>query len=111
MQTMTTDIHALMTELGRKARTAARQLALVPGPAKDAALRAAAAALRAGAADIKAANAKDMAAGAAKGLSKALLDRLMLNDGRIEAMAAGLEVIADLADPVGRVQAEWDRPN
>ncbi len=106
-----TDIHALMTELGQKARAAARQLALVPGPAKDAALRAAAAALRAQADAIKAANAKDMAAGEAKGLTKAMLDRLMLNDARIEAMAAGLEVIAGLADPVGRVLAEWDRPN
>ncbi|HTH17676.1 MAG TPA: glutamate-5-semialdehyde dehydrogenase [Magnetospirillum sp.] len=108
---MTTDIPALMTELGRKARAAARQLALVPGPAKDAALRKAAAALRAAAPAIKEANAIDMAAGEAKGLTKALLDRLMLNDARIEAMAAGLEAIADLADPVGRVLDQWERPN
>ncbi|HLO78981.1 MAG TPA: glutamate-5-semialdehyde dehydrogenase, partial [Magnetospirillum sp.] len=100
-----------MTELGQKARAAAHQLALVPGPAKDAALRQAAAGLRAQAETIKAANAKDMAAGEQKGLGKSLLDRLMLNDARIEAMAAGLEVIADLPDPVGRVLAEWDRPN
>ena len=106
-----TDIHALMTELGQKARAAARQLALVPGPAKDAALRAAAAALRVQAEAIKAANAKDMAAGEAKGLTKAMLDRLMLNDARIDSMAAGLEVIAGLDEPVGRVLAEWDRPN
>ncbi|MGE5476475.1 MAG: glutamate-5-semialdehyde dehydrogenase [Bacteroidales bacterium] len=105
------DIHSLMTDLGRKARASARQLALAPAAAKDAALRSAAVALRAQAEAIKAANAKDMAAGEAKGLSKAMLDRLMLNDARIEAMAAGLEVIADLADPVGRVLAEWDRPN
>ena len=106
-----TDIHALMTELGQKARAAARRLALVPGPAKDAALRAAAAALRVQAEAIKAANAKDMAAGEAKGLTKAMLDRLMLNDARIDSMAAGLEVIAGLDEPVGRVLAEWDRPN
>ncbi|MCR6629042.1 MAG: glutamate-5-semialdehyde dehydrogenase [Magnetospirillum sp.] len=106
-----TDIHTLMTELGRKARAAAHVLALVPGPAKDAALRAAAAAIRAHAGAIRDANAKDMAAGEAKGLTKALLDRLMLNDARIESMAAGLEVIAELPDPVGRVLAEWDRPN
>lgn len=106
-----TDLHTLMTDLGQKARTASRQLALVPGPAKDAALRGAAAALRAQAEAIKAANAKDMAAGEAKGLTKALLDRLLLNDARIEGMAAGLEVVAELSDPVGRVLAEWDRPN
>jgi glutamate-5-semialdehyde dehydrogenase len=108
---MMTELHAVMTDLGRKARAASRQLALVPGPAKDAALRQAAAALRARAQDIIAANAKDMAAGEAKGLTRAMLDRLMLDGKRIEAMAAGLEVIADLADPVGRVLAEWDRPN
>jgi glutamate-5-semialdehyde dehydrogenase len=108
---MTTELHTLMTDLGQKARTAARQLALVPGPAKDAALRGAAAAIRAQAGEIKAANAKDMAAGEAKGLTKALLDRLLLNDARIEGMAAGLEVIAGLDEPVGRVLAEWDRPN
>jgi glutamate-5-semialdehyde dehydrogenase len=108
---MTSDLHALMTDLGRRARAASRQLALVPAPAKDAALRQAAAALRAQAQVIKDANAKDMAAGEAKGLTRAMLDRLMLNDARIEAMAAGLEVIAGLADPVGRVLAEWDRPN
>jgi len=99
---VTTDIHALMTELGQKARAAARQLALVPGPAKDTALRAAAATLRAQVGAIKDANAKDMAAGEAKGLSKAMLDRLMLNDARIEAMAAGLEVrVGGAAHPHG----------
>ncbi len=58
-----------------------------------------------------AANAKDMAAGRQKGLSPAMLDRLALNDGRIEAMAKGLEEVAALPDPVGAVMAEWDRPN
>ncbi|KAF0225475.1 MAG: glutamate-5-semialdehyde, partial [Rhodospirillaceae bacterium] len=75
------------------------------------ALRQAAAALRAAAPAIAAANGQDMAAGAAKGLSAAMLDRLMLDDKRIEAMAKGLEEVATLPDPVGRVLAEWDRPN
>ncbi len=106
-----TAIAAMMTELGTRARAAARLLARTPAPAKDGALRAAARALRAAAAEIKAANAEDMADGEAKGLGKAMLDRLMLNDARIEAMAKGLEDIASLPDPVGRVLAAWERPN
>jgi len=109
--TTVTDIPALMTDLGRRARAAARALALTPTAAKDRALAESAAALRAGAAAIKAANALDMEAGAAKGLSTAMLDRLMLDDKRIAAMAQGLEDIARLPDPVGRVLAEWTRPN
>jgi len=106
-----TDIQTLMTELGHKARAAGRVLAQAPGEVKDKALRAAARALRESAPAIKDANAKDMAAGEAKGLTKAMLDRLMLDDKRIEAMAKGLEDIAGLADPVGRVLAQWERPN
>ncbi|MEW5728426.1 MAG: glutamate-5-semialdehyde dehydrogenase [Pseudomonadota bacterium] len=106
-----TDVTAMMTELGRRARAAGRVLAQAPRDAKDRALAEAAAALRADAGAIKAANAEDMAAGEAKGLTKAMLDRLMLDDKRIEAMAKGLEDIAALADPVGRVLAEWERPN
>ncbi|MDO8607136.1 MAG: glutamate-5-semialdehyde dehydrogenase [Phaeospirillum sp.] len=109
--TMTTDIQTLMTDLGRRARAAARVMALAPTAAKDQALRAAAAALRTDAPLIIAANAKDMRAGEAKGLTKALLDRLMLNPARIEAMAKGLEDIAALPDPVGRTLAGWTRPN
>lgn len=106
-----TEIQTLMTDLGQRARAAGRLLSQAPGAAKDAALKAAAAAIRQTAPTIAAANAKDMAAGEAKGLTTALLDRLMLNESRIEAMAKGLEDIAALADPVGRVLAEWDRPN
>lgn len=106
-----TDIQTLMTELGRKARAAGRVLAQAPAGMKNTALREAAAALRADAGAIKAANAQDMAAGEAKGLTKAMLDRLMLDDKRIEAMAKGLEDIAALPDPVGRVLADWTRPN
>jgi glutamate-5-semialdehyde dehydrogenase len=105
------DLQTLMTDLGRKARAAARVLALTPAATKDRALRAAAAALRTGAGAIMEANARDMAAGEAKCLSKAMLDRLMLNPARIEAMARGLEDIAALPDPVGRVLSEWTRPN
>jgi glutamate-5-semialdehyde dehydrogenase len=107
----TTDIDALMHDIGRRARAAGRVLGTAPTEAKNRALTAAAAALRAQAEAIKAANAQDMAAGEAKGLSKAMLDRLLLNDARIEAMAKGLEDVAALPDPVGTVLADWDRPN
>jgi glutamate-5-semialdehyde dehydrogenase len=105
------EIETLMTAMGQKARAAARQLALVPAHDKNKALRAAAQAIRIDTRHILAANAKDMEAGEAKGLSKALLDRLMLNEARIAAMAQGLDDIAKLPDPVGRTLAEWDRPN
>jgi glutamate-5-semialdehyde dehydrogenase len=108
---MMTDLDALMTDLGQRARKAARILALTPSAAKDKALRAAAQAIRIDSRLILAANAKDMQAGEAKGLSKAMLDRLMLDPARIEAMAKGLEDIARLPDPVGRSLAEWTRPN
>ena len=100
-----------MRALGRAARTAAIQLALTDGATKDNALRAMAAELRLRGADILAANAADMSEAKAKGLGAALLDRLMLDAKRVEAMAKGLEEIAELPDPVGRVLAEWDRPN
>ncbi len=106
-----TDIPAMMADLGRRAKAAARVLAQAPTDKKNDALYAAADAIRANAAAIKDANAKDMAAGKEKNLSAALLDRLLLNDNRIAAMAKSLEEIADLADPVGQVIAEWDRPN
>ncbi|MBI3445374.1 MAG: glutamate-5-semialdehyde dehydrogenase [Magnetospirillum sp.] len=108
---MSTDLDALMTELGRRARKAARALASVPSKDKDKALRAAAQAIRIDARLILDANAMDMKAAEAKGLSKAMLDRLMLDPARIEAMAKGLEEIARLPDPVGRTLAEWTRPN
>jgi glutamate-5-semialdehyde dehydrogenase len=105
------DVAELMQRIGRRAREAAAGLALAPRNVKDAALHAAAAAIRQGEAIILEANAKDMAAGEAAGLSKALLDRLLLNPARVEAMAAGLEVVAELEDPVGRELARWRRPN
>ncbi len=100
-----------MAALGRAAREAARRLARTETAAKNAALAAAAAAIRARAAEILEANARDMAAARERGLKGALVDRLALDDGRVEAMARGLEEIAALDDPVGAVMAEWTRPN
>ena len=100
-----------MTALGRAGRSAATVLATTSGEQRNAALAAAASALRKRVADITAANAKDMTAAEDRGLSGAMLDRLMLDDGRVEAMASGIETIIGLRDPVGRVQEEWKRPN
>ena len=107
----TEDVPALMRRIGADARAAARVLANASTEAKNAALTGSADSLRARADAILAANRKDMEAGRRKGLSKALLDRLALDDQRIEAMARGLEDIAGLADPVGEVMARWKRPN
>ena len=107
----TEDVPALMRRIGADARAAARRLANASTEAKNAALRGSADSLRARADAILAANRKDMEAGRQKGLSKALLDRLALDDQRIEAMARGLEDIAGLPDPVGEVMARWKRPN
>jgi len=105
------DADALMADIGARARMAARVLARTPTPAKAAAVRAAAAAILAQAGHILEQNAADMRAGEAAGLSAALLDRLMLDAGRIGAMAAGLETVASLPDPVGAVVEHWVRPN
>ncbi|AIT07472.1 gamma-glutamyl phosphate reductase [Sphingomonas taxi] len=101
----------LIAEMGRRARIAAATLAGMPTAAKAAGLRAAAAALRSAETAILAANARDMAAGEARGLSAALLDRLKLDAGRIAGMAAGVEAVAGLADPVGQVIDRSERPN
>jgi glutamate-5-semialdehyde dehydrogenase len=108
----TTDsLHDQMLSLGRAARAAAAELATVPSPVKDQALRAAASAIRARRAEIQAANDQDLAAARERGLSGPMLERLLLDDKRIEAMARGLEDIADFPDPIGAVIADWDRPN
>ena len=107
----TADIEALMRGLGEAALVAQPVLARAPRAQKDAALRAAADALRGRRAALLEANAADMAAARAKGLKGAMLDRLQLDDARLESMARGLEDIAALEDPVGRVLAEWTRPN
>ena len=107
----TAEIAATMTSLGRAARRAATELATTSGEQRNTALTAAAAALRAHAASILEANARDMDAVRERGLSGAMLDRLMLDDDRVEAMALGLETIIGLHDPVGRILEEWERPN
>ena len=107
----TVDIHAEMAELGRQARAATQVLARATTESKNAALRAAASALRDRTAEILAANALDMTAAEARKIAPSLLDRLKLDAGRIDAMASGLEQIAELADPVGEVLAAWERPN
>lgn len=99
----------LIADMGARARRAARVLAATPTDRKAEAVRAAAAAIRARAADILAANDADMTA--ADGLSAAMRDRLKLDAGRIEAMAAGLDSVAALPDPVGETIAQWTRPN
>src|ERR1700688_4499261 len=101
----------LMQGIGRAARDAARVLALAPTDQKNRALRAAAAALRAQRPEILAANASDMHEAVARGLSGALLDRLRLDDNRVDAMAQGLDDIERLADPIGKRLAQWSRPN
>ncbi|MBU0724361.1 MAG: glutamate-5-semialdehyde dehydrogenase [Alphaproteobacteria bacterium] len=100
-----------MQRIGAAARAAAAELALAPAEVKNQALLQAAAALRASAGDIQAANERDMQAGEEKGLTRALLDRLMLDEARIEAIAQGLEDVAAQPDPVGRILADWQQPN
>ena len=102
---------ALMLGIGTAARLAARTLALASTEQKNAALSAAAAALRKATPAILAANARDIAAAKAADRPASFVDRLMLDDKRVEGIAKGLEDIAALADPVGTVLAEWTRPN
>ncbi len=100
-----------MTTLAKRARAASRRLASLSPDAKNRSLLAMADAIAANAAAIRDENARDMAAGAATGLSKALLDRLLLDEARIGGMATGLREVAELPDPVGRVLDERTRPN
>jgi glutamate-5-semialdehyde dehydrogenase len=102
---------SLITHLAQDARDAYRLLAKTAPAQKNRALKAAAKAIRADAKKILAANAKDMEAGRSAGMSRALLDRLELNDKRIEHMAGSIEAIAKLQDPVGRKLAGFRRPN
>jgi glutamate-5-semialdehyde dehydrogenase len=101
----------VMTAIGSNARTAARSLATSPAAQRNAALLAMAIAIRADAKVIFAANSRDLEVARQKDLKASFLDRLTLTPERIEAMAQGLEDIAALADPVGKVQAKWTRPN
>ncbi|MDP5336585.1 MAG: glutamate-5-semialdehyde dehydrogenase [Paracoccaceae bacterium] len=109
--TQSQDLTAQMNDIGRRARAAAAELAFAPSDAKARALMAAADAIEAQTDAIIAANARDLDYGRDKGLSPAMMDRLMLDASRIMSIAAGLRAVAAQDDPVGRVLAEWDRPN
>jgi glutamate-5-semialdehyde dehydrogenase len=97
--------------IGRNARRAAKSLALAPAETKNTALRAMAFAIRRASDNILAANARDLEATRSKDLKPSFVDRLTLTPQRVEAMAVGLEEIAQLPDPVGRVITRWTRPN
>ncbi len=104
-------IEESILQMGRQARAAAYRLAQLSSDEKNAILRAMASSIRANAAALMQANDKDLAAGVEKGLSAAMLDRLRLDEARIEAMAAGIDQVATLPDPVGQVMDAWERPN
>jgi glutamate-5-semialdehyde dehydrogenase len=105
------DIAAAMQDIGHRAKAAARVLALASVEQKNRALAAMAQAIRVDRANILAANAEDMADARTAGVTGSFLDRLELNDKRVASMADGIEVIRDLADPVGVVTSSWTRPN
>lgn len=110
-ESIISDIPAYVRGVGERARTASRGLARAEGAARDRALRTIAAVLRRQAPVLRGANAEDLAAGRERGLEAALLDRLELTDARIEAMATGLEQIAELPDPVGAIRDVQARPS
>ena len=111
MKDLTDDIPALMKGIGEAARAAASELACASAERKHAALIGAAEALWARRGDVLAANAKDLAYGREKGLTDAMMDRLALDEDRIRDIIDSLRSIAEQPDPVGRILAEWDRPN
>ncbi len=104
-------IPQLMKQIGENAKTSLALLGSSQASQRKDALMLGAKALREQSDAIIKANEKDLAAANKKGLTAAMLDRLRLDGGRIEAMAKGLEDIASLPDPIGRVLAEWERPN
>lgn len=105
------NISELMADIGKRAKAAAAELASTPSAAKQSALNAAADAVWAARAEILTANARDMDYGREKGLSEAMLDRLMLDEPRIQGMVEGLRSVAAQDDPVGETLAEWDQPS
>ncbi len=106
-----TDIDALMLDIGRRAKAAARPLAIASTEQKDKALKAMAQALLAATGRILAANAEDLRNVEGSGLQPSFIDRLTLTEKRIADMAEGIAAIAAFKDPVGEVIAAWDRPN
>jgi glutamate-5-semialdehyde dehydrogenase len=105
------DTAQLMHSIGQSATDASRRMARATRDEKDAALKGAAASIRANVDAIIEANQVDVAAARAADRPDSFIDRLMLTPDRIEAMAVGLEAIADLDDPVGAIIAKWRRPN
>ncbi|CCE97693.1 gamma-glutamyl phosphate reductase [Sinorhizobium fredii USDA 205] len=105
------DVDAIMLEIGRRAKAAARPLAIASAERKHAALVAMAEAIIAKSGEILAANAVDLENARESGVAKAFIDRLTLTEGRIRDMADGIRAIAAFKDPVGDIIAEWDRPN
>ena len=105
------NIPHLMKDLGARAKAAATELALTTAEAKTAALRAAADAVWTQRAGIIAANMQDMDYGRNKGLSEAMMDRLMLDEDRIQGIVSGLRAVANQEDPVGEILSEWDMPS
>jgi glutamate-5-semialdehyde dehydrogenase len=105
------DIAGTMADIGRRARSAARLLALAPAEQKDRALEGMAAAVLDQASAILAANADDAAEARSGGVTGAFLDRLSLDAARVQAIAAGIDVVRALKDPVGIVTESWTRPN
>ena len=105
------DLGATMRRLGAAAREAARALATAPRDSKDRALRQAAEAVRAARARLLDANRADVEAAKKAQATSAFIDRVTLDDKRIDGIAKGLEAIAAQPDPVGHVQEEWTRPN
>jgi glutamate-5-semialdehyde dehydrogenase len=104
-------IHETIHRMGRQARAAAYRLAQLSSDEKNSILRAMATAIRDATPELLEANSRDLAAGVEKGLSPAMLDRLKLDEKRIESMAAGIDQVATLPDPVGQVMEKWSRPN
>jgi glutamate-5-semialdehyde dehydrogenase len=105
------DIAGVMRDIGRRAKAAARGLALASAHDKDRALAAMAAAVRSSGAAILAANAEDIAEARNRGAAAAFVDRLALDEKRVAAIADGIDVVAALSDPVGTVSDSWTRPN
>ena len=105
------DIHSLVVDIGRKAREASWRLAVASSLQKKDALNFGADSIRENTAKILEQNKKDLDFGASKGLSNALMDRLLLNEERIGSMIDGLQAIANQYDPIGEVMQAWRRPN
>ena len=105
------DIHSLVIDIGKKAREASRRLAVASSLQKKDALIFGAESIKENSANILEQNKKDLDFGASKGLSNALMDRLLLNEERIGSMIDGLEAIANQDDPIGEIMEAWRRPN